>query len=202
MVFDVRKHWWIDVAQPGRAMTGAITAATIAVVMSASGCGEGKRTHPTASSGAGQSAAVTPTQAHRSVGSTGGSRFIASVEPICRQLNVALREKGHNRKAGEASATTARNAALERAAVLRLNKMVPPPSLAADWKMMNKYRSTLVAQLLRLAKDFRMRNTKDANALSRAKQKIHNLLLVLASNDGFKDCAQVGTNFHITVGRR
>jgi hypothetical protein len=200
MVFDMRKFWWADVARPGRSMTGAIAAATVAVVVSASGCGGAKRPHPAASTAAGQSTAVAPAQAHPSVRSTDESRFFASVDPICRQLNVALRQNRQNGGASEASAATARNAALERAAVLRLNKMVPPSSLAADWKTMNKYRWTLVAQLLRLAKDFRMHDTKDADVLSRAKQRTHNLLLVLASNVGFKDCAQVGTNFHLTLG--
>lgn len=175
-----------------------VSARTLAAVtvLVAGGCGESNQTsHTAARTSPSPSARVGTPSPSKGKRSTGNSQFIAGADRICRRLNTTLAHNRASQKANNGMAITLRNAALERATVAQLRVLTPPPALAADWKQMNAYRQTLADELLKLVRDTQTADTKARQVLAVSKLRVHRLLLELASRDGFKDCAQVGTAF-------
>jgi hypothetical protein len=126
--------------------------------------------------------------------------LVRRAEVICKRLNAGLFASEHRRPKGKQPSGTgiaqavSRNAALERLAVAALARLKPPVSLTRDWRQMLAYRRKLIDELDTLVSYIATRNTRAMQSLAVSKLQVRKKLLQLATRDGFKDCAHVGSD--------
>ncbi|HEX4838213.1 MAG TPA: hypothetical protein VFV03_06800 [Solirubrobacteraceae bacterium] len=141
--------------------------ALTATALAASGCGESS----------GQSQA--------------GAALIAQADAICRRVHnelVSIRPETQS----ETARLGAKVTAYERAAVAAMRRLVPPASLAGDWKEIVAGAQTLAddaAKITAYARASKL-ETKAARALISESRTLRNHLLTVATRDNFKDCSR------------
>jgi hypothetical protein len=171
--------------------TGAKRIACITTVaVCVSGCGGSTSTSDRSASSARSSSPGTPAQ------------FVSHADGICRQFNTQINRNQSRPGTPDFSRVTFHNAQLERADAEHLESLTPPSRLAVTWKQMNVYRRTLATELFALVEALNARDQRRVHTLALSKLRVHEKLLRLASIAGFKDCAQVGTQFKAPPARK
>jgi hypothetical protein len=121
------------------------------------------------------------------------SAFIARADAICKRLNAEMAKvKAKSTSLPEITRVAPVHAALEQGAVSELGQLVPPSSIAREWQQIVAYRRTLAAELVKLGKDAKAKDSAGVKALTASKRSVHKQLLAAGAQAGFKDCPQVG----------
>lgn len=118
--------------------------------------------------------------------------FIAEAEDICRKLSAEI-APGRSKAPTVAEITryVPKNIELERAALVELSHLMPPPSMRSDWQQMNRYRHVLVDDLIRLEHAAKQRNLASLTRVASEKIHEHKILRVLGDREGFRYCGLV-----------
>lgn len=111
------------------------------------------------------------------------TELVAKADAICKRAN-AVREA---ERAGTNYAATVRS---EQQALAELTKLIPPSTLAADWHQLLSDDNTLVKDTATFANFIQTHDPRGAHATIVAATNLQHTLGVLATRDGFKDCAQ------------
>lgn len=172
----------------------------VAVTLAVAGCGSSR-----AGSGSANSAPVAPGKT-ASVGTIsvpvavkGGkplarTELIAGADAICARLNVRLAAAkdvvSSDLAAIEAIAT--RRSGTERAALVELQQLTPPASMASEWQRMLDYRATVVGDLAKIAEYARENNPQGTKTVLLATTNVIRQILVAGTRAGFKDCRKIG----------
>jgi hypothetical protein len=118
-------------------------------------------------------------------------QMIAQANAVCARLN---RQFEAHRPASSAIAEIARvaprRALLEEQAVRELRKLAPPAALAHDWQQVLADRQTLALELAKLGHAATVGDARQIHALAGTKDRVHEELRLLATRDGFAECAK------------
>jgi hypothetical protein len=161
---------------------------TLAVLVSA-GCG-GSSSSSTTQSASAKANAKSATAPSRPLAR---HELIARADGICARLNkqlVSAKPKNNSRQEIERVAPI--HAAAERIAVLELRGLIPPSTLARDWRLIVALRSQLASELVKLVRAAFANDTTAIKKLTASKVRAHEALLAVATRAGFKTCSQVG----------
>jgi hypothetical protein len=150
------------------------------------GCGGGSAATTAASTAASTDASTTP-------GSRPESGFIAKADAICARLNSQISGREPSKiTMSEIARLSLAHATLEQKALNELTRLVPPSSLAGDWKRIIAYRRTLIDELIKFAQYAKANDTRAVQTLSVSKEQVHRKLTATAKRAGFTACARVG----------
>jgi hypothetical protein len=141
--------------------------ALMAMVLPASGCG-----------GGGKSATTTTR-----------TELIAKADAICGRLNARL-ASSPIKSVADFARIVPRLAAYERAAFAELGRLLPPASMASDWRQIVAGGQTIASYTAKLGEYAKANNLKGAGPLYPASRKVQQKTLAIAKRDGFKDCAE------------
>jgi len=81
--------------------------------------------------------------------------------------------------------------AYERSALVEFEKLTPPASLAADWKLIVENFRILVDDNAKTAEYGKKGNFKGLEELNTPNNRATGQIVVLARNDGFGDCTRI-----------
>lgn len=140
--------------------------ALAATTLSATGCGESPKT-------------TTLTHAE----------LIAKADPICARVN-AKRASSTIRSREDYARLVPPLAAYEQTAVAELGKLIPPASMASDWKQVVAGAQTLANNTAKLGEYAKANNLAASRTLFSTDAKAQEQMLAAAKRIGFKDCAQ------------
>lgn len=118
------------------------------------------------------------------------AELIAKADTICRRVNAHLASSNNTIKTQQDVARLApRLAAFEQTALVELSRLVPPASLADDWKTIVAGAQTLADNTAKLGEYAKSNQLKAAKSLIVSSQKIQSQMLAIAKRDGFRDCS-------------
>ena len=127
----------------------------------------------------------TPTEAHAS------AKLATAAERICRSLNRRLEKTvAHGLDASLLVPAALNRAALERVASARLVKLIPPPSLAPDWRQILAYRGELTQNLVTLAAAAKAGQREREGAAAKANEEVESKLQPLAERHEMHECGK------------
>jgi hypothetical protein len=168
----------------------------VAVAPFAAGCGGGaSASSPTSTKPTTEATTATATSSTSQTRSTGVSRtqLIASADRICKRLDAELvAVKPRSASFPEIVRIVPGRAAAEQRAVAELSKLLPPVSLARDWRLIIHYRRTLASELVSLVRAAQHNDAVQIKRLSVSKERMRRSLLRTAEHAGFRDCGQLG----------
>jgi hypothetical protein len=166
-------------------MTRTIIATLLFTVSALATAGCGGSSTKTPSSGATQAASTSTGTAPLTRG-----ELIAKADAICYRVNT---ERASNRIRSNASIATSvpRVAAYEREAFAELSRLVPPASMASDWKQLVAAATALAADTKKVGEYAQAGNLNGAGGSLAASNLDIQKMLAVAHRDGFKDCAQL-----------
>jgi hypothetical protein len=117
--------------------------------------------------------------------------LIGRADAICGRINAQI--SAHPYRTRQAIARLAsQQAAYEHAAIAELSALVPPVSVAADWKQIIADARTLADDTAKLAVYAKANNLKSGFALVSSDAPVHARMLALAKRNGFKECSRPG----------
>jgi hypothetical protein len=117
------------------------------------------------------------------------AQLIAKGDAICRRINRKLAST--NIKSEQDIARVApKLASYEQEALADLGRLVPPASMADDWKVIVAGAQTLADNVAKLGEYAKANNLKAGRALIVSSEKVQRELQTTAKRDGFKDCSQ------------
>jgi len=137
-------------------------------------------TQATNSSVGGSSAGTTPLTR---------SELIAKADAICYRVNA---ERSSNRIRSNQSIVTSvpRLAAYEQKAYAELGRLVPPASIAGEWKQLVAAATALAADTKKVGEYAQAGNSSGAGGSLAASNLDIQKMIAVAHRNGFKDCAQ------------
>lgn len=119
------------------------------------------------------------------------AELVAKADTICRRVNNQLKSSDNSINSKQDLARVVpRLASFEQKALADLSKLVPPASLANDWKTIVTGAQTLADNTAKLGEYAKENNIKAAKGLVTDSQKVQQAMLATAKRDGFKDCSE------------
>jgi ABC-type transport system substrate-binding protein len=170
-----------------------IVAAVAAVALVASGCGKSSKSTSTPASTA-TAAQTTVSTSTAPVGTQPGkpltrAQLFAAAEPICSHLGSLLHATpGDFRSAAAITRVFTQAAAYERIEYNELRKLIPPKSMASDWKKFLEGTRQWSEDSATIAAYARANNVEGAKPVAKIIFTTHEKLTKLAKHDGFQEC--------------
>jgi hypothetical protein len=117
------------------------------------------------------------------------AQLISQADAICKRVNTKLKTSNINSKQ-DIVRLVPKLAAYEQQALAELGKLVPPASLANDWKTIVAGAQTLADNTAKLGEYAKANNLKAARGLISSSEKVQQQVQATAKRDGFKECSQ------------
>jgi hypothetical protein len=117
-------------------------------------------------------------------------QLIAKGDLICARANLKLKTMSSATRQDTARLLP-QAAGYERIQATELSKLVPPASLASDWKQIVAGIQKFSELSIRAAEYLQAKNTSAATSIVQAANTTQRQLTAIAKRDGFKDCAVV-----------
>jgi hypothetical protein len=119
------------------------------------------------------------------------AELIAKADDICRRVNGKLKSSNNTiNNHADIARIIPRLASFEQTALAELSKLVPPASMADDWKMIIAGAQTLADNTAKLGEYAKANKLKAARGLITSSQKVQHQTLAIAKRDGFKECSE------------
>jgi hypothetical protein len=176
------------------AQLAALALATTA--LAAAGCGSTSKPSSTGGS-VGASTTTAATTATTTVRSSTRTRpltraqLIAQADVICRKVN-ARRSKMKIKTSQDYARSVPPFASYEQVMYAKLDKLVPPASMAKDWTQIVAQARTLAAGMTKIGQYAKTKDLEAANGVFSSASKAQAQMIVIAKLDGFKDCSRPG----------
>lgn len=135
-------------------------------------------------------AAITASGCGKSAKSLTRAELTTKAEAICTRMNAFRTSHKSETVRGEARVMP-QLAVYERTGLAELNKLIPPPSIASDWKEFVSDAQILVGYTVQLGEYAKSNNLPAIQTLLVTAGTVQRPMFVLASKDGFKECAQI-----------
>lgn len=117
------------------------------------------------------------------------AQLLARADAICARINKKL--SATNIKSEQDIVRIAPQlVADEQQGLAELNKLIPPGSMADDWKTIIAGAQTLADSTAKLGEDVKAKDVKAAHTLIEEANKVQQRTITVAKRDGFKDCSQ------------
>jgi len=117
------------------------------------------------------------------------AELIAKADAICARINTK-RSSVVVSTAQQYKTLVPQLATYEQAAVAELATLVPPASMAGDWKLIVAGSQQLADNITKLGEYAKANRLGSQNALVASNEKTQEQLTAVAKRAGFKDCAQ------------
>lgn len=117
------------------------------------------------------------------------AQLIAKADTVCRRINKKL-SSTTIKSQQDIARIAPKLAEYEQEALADLSKLVPPASMANDWKEIVAGAQTLADNIAKLGEYAKANNLKGARSLIQSSTKIQQQIQATAKRDGFKDCSQ------------
>lgn len=168
--------------------------ALAAAILTVSGCGGSSKTSSTTTAASTTAPATTAstTTATSTKTATGPPltriELIAKAEPICARANAELNSTTIKSRA-ELARALPQAAAYDQVEATELSNLVPPASMASDWKQIIAGLQTFGDDTDKAGEDLESGSSEAAGSVYAAAKKGHEQLVAIAKRDGFKQCA-------------
>jgi hypothetical protein len=155
-----------------------LTALTLAAgAIAIGGCGSTSKSDSSTSNGTQAANALTRAQ------------LIAQADAICASTNAAL-SASRIKSSSELARILPQAAAYDRAETIQLRKLVPPASMANDWKQILVGVQKFAEATSAVAADAQTNKLAAATRLVAATERTHEQTAAIAKRDGFSDCGE------------
>jgi hypothetical protein len=118
--------------------------------------------------------------------------LIAKADVICKRLNVN-RDSTPIRSQQDVARILSQHAIYERDELAELGKLVPPTSMANDWKRMLAGIQTLAEDTAKVGEYVKSNNRAAARPLISTAANAQQQVLTIAKHNGFKECARTSS---------
>lgn len=116
------------------------------------------------------------------------AQLLSRADAICARINKKL--SATNIKSQQDIVRIAPQlAADEQQGLAELNKLIPPASMANDWKTIITGAQTLADSTAKLGEDVKAKDLKAARTVISEANKVQQRTVAVAKRDGFKDCS-------------
>jgi len=117
------------------------------------------------------------------------AQLISQADAICKRVNAKLKVSKINSKQ-DIARVVPQLATYEQQALADLGKLVPPASMANDWKTIVAGAQTLADNTAKLGEYAKENKLKAARGLVSTSEKVQQQVQATAKRDGFKECSQ------------
>jgi hypothetical protein len=119
------------------------------------------------------------------------AQLLSKADATCRRINSEL--SAVNAKSSESSAhAISVLVSYEQKGLAELSKLIPPASMASDWKAILAGAQTVANDTLKLLERVNVeKDPKAVHSLLVETSKVQEHVLAITQRDGFKDCAQL-----------
>jgi hypothetical protein len=117
------------------------------------------------------------------------AQLLAKADAICRRINKKLSSTTIKTQQ-DIARIAPQLATYEQEGLAELSKLIPPASMANDWKMIITGAQTLADNTAKLGEYVKSKDLKTARALITETSKVQQRTVAIAKRNGFKDCAQ------------
>jgi hypothetical protein len=117
------------------------------------------------------------------------AQLISQADAICKRVNAKLKASKISSKQ-DIARVVPQLAAYEQQALADLGKLVPPASMANDWKTIVAGAQTLADNTAKLGEYAKENKLKAARGLITTSEKVQRQVQATAKRDGFKECSE------------
>jgi hypothetical protein len=115
--------------------------------------------------------------------------LIAKADVICARVHAQYHANGYT-TAQSIAHLAPRVASYEQIGVSELRKLIPPASMAGDWKQIVDGAQTVAEETAKLGQYAKDNNLKAATPLLSSSLRRQQQVLAVAARDGFKECSR------------
>lgn len=117
-------------------------------------------------------------------------QLLAKADTTCRRINHKLSSSGTTKSPQEFADRASELVAYEQKGLAELSKLIPPASMANDWKAIIAGAQTLADDTMKIVERVKVeKNLKGAHSLLLETTKVQERTVAIAKRDGFKDCS-------------
>jgi hypothetical protein len=112
-------------------------------------------------------------------------QFMAGAETICARLDAHIKPL-HNTNFAQVAPVIV---GYERAALIDMQRLTPPASLAEDWKQIVTDEQMIAEDTAKLGEYSKANNTSATLTIFHTAEKLQQQMLATATRDGFRECS-------------
>jgi hypothetical protein len=120
------------------------------------------------------------------------AQLLAKADATCRRINVKLSATHPAKSPQEVVHDASELVSYEQRGLAELSRLIPPASMASDWKAIIAGAQTLADNTVKIVERVKAeKNFIGARALLAESTKIQERTVAIAKRDGFKDCSEL-----------
>lgn len=118
------------------------------------------------------------------------AQLLYRADAICRKLSKQFSSTSIKSEK-ELVRVLPKLAGYEQEGLAKLSKLIPPASMASDWKTIMADAQTLADKVGKLTEYVKSKDFKDGRSVIAEIDRVQQRTTVIAKRDGFKDCTQI-----------
>jgi hypothetical protein len=120
------------------------------------------------------------------------AQLLTKADATCRRINNKLSAGNSAKTPQQISHAASELVSYEQKGLAELSKLIPPASMASDWKAIIAGAQTLADDTVKIVERVKVeKDLKGAHALLAETSRVQERTVAIAKRDGFTDCSQL-----------